>query len=615
MRAGADGGDPLDGLHRRPVGEAAAVGGPGGVQHAEASLGDVQAAGLVAGAVRVGDGVRTAVAGGEEPAQQRVGGPADVGQREVCLDQPGDHQRCFVDVGGGDQEAAGALVGLHPRPGTDHPDHSGGDQGLQLLDPRHRRTAGEEVVESAEPAVDVVPVGRAPDALVGDHLPDLVPEVAHDRRGGLERAPGRSDGGLLHVPPEPAGHPLLVLGPVGEPPVEAGPVDPLPVPVRGGVREPFGDQLRHLLAAPVQKAVSGEELGALGLRRRAQQAAVVDVADLLGHVRPQIALEVRLAAPGGAAQLGDHVRRQEPGLVARDDLQVHLGPRRVGQPSARPRVQGGLPAGGQVAQSSVRVPLEPAAATLGEQRDVVEEAEAEAAQHDGLTRAERGQVGLGGTGGRLVGQPVLGGEPLQLLLPPGGSDVEVPLGQHDGVEQQRFVRVLEPQRLGAARHVLERHRARAVDPDVDGGRRVADDVTQRPAQIGTVEGPAAVGPREHPARLLAVRVADVRDVALGHHAGPLVLGRPGDDRPLAQDRLVGEHRHVGGHGVHQQRAVLLLPPDPAATGRVGIDQVDLHRHPRCEERGVDAEAFERDDAARAGTYDAHADDRTADCHW
>ena len=79
---------------------------------------------------------------------------------------------------------------------------------------------------------------------------------------------------------------------------------------------------------------------------------------------------------------------------------------------------------------------------------------------------------------------------------------------------------------------------------------MAADVTMFTDDSVRCDGPIVPGPS------LYEWAEQVREVLLGEPALTQVLGpvphrRPGDDRSVAPDRVVGEHRDVGGHRVHR----------------------------------------------------------------
>ena len=133
--------------------------------------------------------------------------------------------------------------------------------------------------------------------------------------------------------------------------------------------------------------------------------------------------------------------------------------------------------------------------------------------------------------------------------------------------------------MPSARCTVARRRRAARDVDRAGlvqvhvGPRAAvgDDPVERPAQVGVDQRAGREGRRPQPTRLVADRGRPP--------AGPADLLDPLPERgalahrPVDEDRGVGQHGHVTDQGVGPQQVGLLGAPDPAAAGRVRIDQV------------------------------------------
>ncbi len=301
---------------------------------------------------------------------------------------------------------------------------------------------------------------------------------------------------------------------------------------------------------------------------------VVPEADLLGHQRPEVPAQFERAGPGEHAVHGGlvEVAGQRRGRALQ--AVVRLGVVRDAAPRAD--VDYRLPPGRAVDEAVAGL-LEAAAAALGEQCGQVDEGEPETAQHEVFAGGYRGEVGVGGEGGREVEAAVPRGEPGHRRVPGLGGGVEVADGEGDVVGGQRAV--AEPDQLRAVGRAGDLADGVAVHGDGDVRRQVGDRAAEHPVQVGALGPPAGeVGRRERPQLGPYARVGDLpvrRELRLA--GGPFGQRRAGADGPLDGRALVGEHGDVLGHRVHQQQRRLVVAPDPARSGRVRVDQMDVQR--------------------------------------
>ncbi len=261
---------------------------------------------------------------------------------------------------------------------------------------------------------------------------------------------------------------------------------------------------------------------------------------------------------------------------------------------------------GPVDQAAVGRLLEPAAAALGEQRDQVDEGEPEAAQHGVLAGGDALQLGgdVGGVGGRQVEAAVPGGEGGVGVVTGVGVGFEVAEGEDDVVGGQYPVG--EVDQLRTVRRALDPLRGVPVDGDRDVRRQVGDGAPEHPVQIGALGPPGGeVGGREGAQLGPQFGVGDlpVGGELLGT-GGPFGERGAGADRPVEGRALVGEHGDVLRHRVHPQQRGLLVAPDPAAAGRVRVDQVDVQRPVGGQQfGGVGGYPLQHPGAARPGADD------------
>ncbi len=261
---------------------------------------------------------------------------------------------------------------------------------------------------------------------------------------------------------------------------------------------------------------------------------------------------------------------------------------------------------GPVDQSAVGRLLEATAAALGEQRDQVDEGESETAQHGVLAGGDVLQLGgdVGGVGGRQVEAAVPGGEGGVGGVAGVGGGVEVAEGEEDVVGSEHPVG--EVDQLRAVRRALDPPRGVPVDGDGDVRRQVGDGAPEHPVQVGALGPPGGeVGGREGVqfGPQCGVGELPVGGELLGVR-GPFGQRRAGADRPVEGRALVGEHGDVLRHRVHPQQRGLLVAPDPAAAGRVRVDQVDVQRPLGGQQfGGVGGDPLQHPGAARPGADD------------
>lgn len=244
----------------------------------------------------------------------------------------------------------------------------------------------------------------------------------------------------------------------------------------------------------------------------------------------------------------------------------------VRDPPPAPRDEDRLAPGRDVGEPAV-APGEPPAAGRREESEVVEEAQSEPAEDDRPPRRDGRGVDVRRIGRREVGEAVQRGEGGQRVA---GARLarEVPQGQDDAVG---------PVAPPAARGQLPpaRRPAHAGDPlgaqlDVDLSGGAGEDPIETPQQVVTVQGTAGIVVGAEHRHLGAQRdVVDVRGEALDQplvHAGPRAHGA------LTVDGVVGEHRGLRGHGVHEQLVRLVRTPDPSRAGSRVVEHGD--RDPR-----------------------------------
>ncbi len=283
-----------------------------------------------------------------------------------------------------------------------------------------------------------------------------------------------------------------------------------------------------------------------------------------------------------------------------------------GHTSSRTGVQRGLLAAAAVHQL-VAGGFEPAATAEREQRQVVEEAQPQAAQQHRLSGRDAVQVGVGGIAGRNIGQTVDPGQARGAFLlrrRPGGH---MSLGQDDGVQtvQPRTVRQADPLRsAGTAVGVGHGHGTRGVHPDLDMAGRAGQDTAEALGEVPPAQGAGRVGVR--PQRpCLRQRGGVVHRAGgpaprpgPGQRRGPLVQARPRFDRPADPGRRVGVDGDLRGDRVGQQEPRLVGAPHGTRAGRGGVHHVDEHPCVRRPRTLVRAQSFQHRESPRT-----RADDR------
>lgn len=234
-------------------------------------------------------------------------------------------------------------------------------------------------------------------------------------------------------------------------------------------------------------------------------------------------------------------------------------------------MQNGLLAGGQVLAVLVPPPT-----SLGEQHHQVDEGEPEAPDDDRFTGGQGGQVAVRGEVGRQVDEPVPVREFGQLDVLRGGFGIEVADGEYDEVGGQRFVAALQPDVLTAVTLPGDAQGAPTVLMHGDARRKRGHRLLVHPSQIGALQ-PSARKVLASQRLYLGeeFRFDPEGDAAVADVGRPGVQCGPRTYRPLLLDRVVGEHGDVLGHGVHPEQRGLVVPPDPAAAGRVRVDEMDV----------------------------------------
>ena len=238
-------------------------------------------------------------------------------------------------------------------------------------------------------------------------------------------------------------------------------------------------------------------------------------------------------------------------------------------------MQDGLVAGGHVVQGAVTAVVEAPAAAFEQQHHEVHEREPHAARDHRLARRDRPERGVGGLLGREVAQTVLLRVRDQAGLGVGRRRVEMPGGEDEDVGRELAVALEQYPVRGPAAYT-DRARPVAVHPHL--GRERREGATQHPVQVVALEAPGGEGGGPEGAQLVADRAVRDRlavEGAVADRHRPLVQRGAGDDRPVDDAAVVGEHGDVGGHGVHPQQRRLVLAPDPPGPVRVGVDEVDV----------------------------------------
>ncbi len=448
---------------------------------------------------------------------------------------------------------------------------------------------------------------------VVDGEADLVAQVAHHVQGRLERSAQVAGLGLRDVLGQVRHQPVPEVLAAGELAVAVRTGELLPVPALL-VLDAVDVQQRAPVGGRLQRQVARGEALALGAAAAVlQEGAVVHALRLAGDERPQVRGEAdALAVLGAAAHLGDLLRGQQAGQVAAVRALLVLAAGVVRDAAPRTRVQDGLVPRGPVDQAAVLGADEAAAAAGGEERHVVEEVQAEAAQQHVLTGPHDVQVQVRGVGGRDVGEVVDPGEARGLRLAGGQPGRYVALRHHDRVEVVEPGAVLEADALlpaGAAVRVGHGHGPGAVHLDGDVGGGAAHDALEGGAQVAAVEGAGGVGVRAQPAGLGEGRRVGgsicLCGCGRGDALGPLVQARARLDRALGADAVVGVDGDLGGDRVHQQVLGLVGAPDLAGARRRGVDHVDGDRRVPGVPALVGAQALQDGEAARAGADDGH----------
>lgn len=196
------------------------------------------------------------------------------------------------------------------------------------------------------------------------------------------------------------------------------------------------------------------------------------------------------------------------------------------------------------------------------------------------------------------------GESGQLPLSCVRFGVEVPDGEDDEVGVERLGASLDPDLLRAAAGSGHPQRAAGVRVDGDAGRERGDRPLVDPPQVDALQPSAGEVLGAEGVYLPQDRGAGVDcGPPLAHVVGPGVQGGARADGAVHQDGVVGEHGDVLGHGVHPQQRGLVLPPDPAAAGRVRVDEVDVQGQAAVQLGGVGGYALDDPGAARSAADD------------
>lgn len=140
-------------------------------------------------------------------------------------------------------------------------------------------------------------------------------------------------------------------------------------------------------------------------------------------------------------------------------------------------------------------------------------------------------------------------------------------------------------------------------PHRDRRRKLLDDAVVDPRQVLALQ---TAGRKCRPADLVPLRPQRrVTQIPGAHQGGPFDQRRAGSDRTLARDAVIGEHRHVGRHGVHPQQRGLLLAPDAPGAGRKRVDEMDVDVHTGQQRGSAGREAFQEAGAGGPGADNGH----------
>ncbi len=490
-------------------------------------------------------------------------------------------------------EDAALRVGGHGHVRAEEAHDAGAGEGEEPAEPGSGRARGEVAEEAVPPRAEVAEAHE---------LPVYGQQGEEDGQvGAVLGVVGAGEVGLDVV-----AQTVLEGVRVGVAQAREGVVERVEVEPVGGVGHGGGDQRLEGGAAGVAGGVLLLEVRPVDgrtVRVGGEEPVVVGEAQLLLDQRPDVAPEVERA--GAGEQRVDLGRAEEAGQRGRLAAQrvAELGVVRDAAPRAD--VQDGLPPGGVVGQRAVGAVVRVApAAALGEQHHQVDEGQAEAAHDDGLAGAQAGQVAVGGELRGNVRELMFGGEGGEGALFIVGFGVEVAEGEDDEVGEERRGPVREPYLLPPVARPGYADGAAAVFVDGDvrgqGGHRLL----VHPAQVRALEPSAGEGLAGQPGEFRRRFGGEVHGERAGaHEVGPFGEGRAGADRALVLDGVVGEHGDVLGHGVHPQQPGLVVPPDPAAAGRVRVHEVDVEAGAALEFGRVGGDPLDDAGGARPGADD------------
>lgn len=538
-------------------------------------------------------------------AQQRAPGAFGRGVGQPRLDQ-----RACLDVlprygSAARPEDPPPPVGLDRHVRAQETDDPGPGEREQLAQPGSRRAGGEIAEEAVPAAAGITEVAEADQLPVDGEQPEEDGEV---RAVGRVVSPGQIRAYVVAQP---------VLERVVR--VEAQPVQR---PVEGGEIEPVGGVGYGRAHQGVQFGTAGVgggvlllEVGPVGagaLGVRGEEAVVVREAELLVDQRPDIAPEVGRLRP--AQQCVDLLGPEEAGQRGPFTVQPVTDLGVVRDTAPRSDVQDRFASRGVVDQPPVVMagaPRVASAAPFGDEHHQIDEGESEAADEDGFAGGQGGQITVRGEVGRQMDQSVLCREPAQLHVFRVRFGVEMSEGEHNEVGEERFGTVREPDALASAARTADAHGVRAVLVDGDTGRQGGDGLFVHPAQIGALHPAAGEG--------LAGEGGDLgTEPGLGRserRLGRLRLG--GEPRPALPDvpcpfvqrgsvpyrtgqghRVIGEHGHVLGHGVHPEQRRLITAPDPPGPRRMRVHEMDVQRQTVVQGARVGGDPLQKACAAR-----------------
>lgn len=381
---------------------------------------------------------------------------------------------------------------------------------------------------------------------------------------------------------------LEVVG-AGEPQPGQRIGQPVQVEAVGGVGHRLAGEFGQPVGVGVQQGVLGVEIrpahaGTGGLP--GEEGAVVAPAQFGHHQGPHVAAEGRTGpgqhgpagVDGGEARGGGGRRRGGRWRIRRFGRQ--------GDATPGARVQPGLAAGRQIAQRAAGGGAdEAAAAALRQQRQAVDEDQAQAADQDPRAgRDGRQRVRIGGPGA----------DPGQAVRCGGGEGVRMALGEHHPVGEEGRLAGVEDHLLAAP---PARYRPGGRAPQIDHSRPVDEEPHRG--------GPLAGDGLEEVPQIAALVAAGGVGAVVQRGVEPAGGGGAGARRPCARHALVGVHRDLLGGGVHPQQTGLVGAPGTARAGWVRVDDVQVQGPVAVQGGDVGEDPLDDRGAARTAADETH----------